>query len=116
MGPATHGTAFLARRLEGHRVVSRGFVTYYGYLLALRTGLIQLPAYLESVNRDVRIFPASRSAYVRGRVIALWMDHQILTDSAGKSSLVSVMYEMVNEAVRTLTESRTFDTPVRYLS
>jgi predicted metalloprotease with PDZ domain len=50
-----------------------GLVTYYGYLLALRAGLIQLPAYLENVNRDLRILPGSRSAYVRGRVIALWL-------------------------------------------
>ena len=35
-----------------------GFVSYYGYLLALRAGFIQLPAYLESVNRDLRLLPA----------------------------------------------------------
>src|ERR1700722_2339662 len=54
-----------------------GFVTYYGYLLALRTRLIQLPAYLESINRDLRDFSSSTSSYVRGRVIALWLDQQI---------------------------------------
>jgi predicted metalloprotease with PDZ domain len=67
-------------------------VTYYGYLLALRSGLIQLPAYLESVNRDLRILPSSSSAYVRGRVIALWLDQQIRKDSLGNSSLDHASY------------------------
>ena len=47
-----------------------GFVSYYGYVLALRAGLISLPAYLGNLNRDLRIFPGSHSAYVRGRIIA----------------------------------------------
>jgi len=93
-----------------------GFVTYYGYLLALRAGLLQLPAYLENVNRDLRIFPGSRSAYVRGRIIALWLDWQIRKNSGGKRSLDTVMYDMVNEAAKPLTQDRILETAGRYLS
>lgn len=93
-----------------------GFVSYYGYLLALRAGFIQLPAYLESVNRDLRMFPGSHSSYVRGRIIALWLDSQIRNDSGGSSSLDTVMFDMVNESARPLTETRILETAGHYLS
>jgi predicted metalloprotease with PDZ domain len=93
-----------------------GFVSYYGYLLALRAGFIRLPAYLESVNREVRIFPGSRSAYVRGRIMALWLDAAIRKDSSGKRSLDTVMYDLVDEAARPLSERRILETAGRYLS
>lgn len=93
-----------------------GFVSYYGYLLALRADLIKLPAYLESVNRDLRVFPVSRDAYVRGRVIALWLDQEIRKASAGKSSLDNVMYDMSSERAKPLTKARILGTAGRYLS
>jgi len=93
-----------------------GFVSYYGYLLALRAGFIQLPAYLESLNRDLRLFPGSHSAYVRGRIIALWLDSQIRNDSGGNKSLDTVMFDMVNKSARPLTETRILETAERYLS
>lgn len=93
-----------------------GLVTYYGYLLALRAGLIQLPVYLESVNRDLRMFPGSHSAYVRGRIIALWLDAQIRKDTGVNKSLDTVMYDTVNEAAKPLTEARILETAGRYLS
>jgi predicted metalloprotease with PDZ domain len=93
-----------------------GFVTYYGYLLALQARLIQLPAYLEGINRDLRDFPGSTSGYVRGRVIAFWLDQKIRKDSGGKSSLDNVMYDMVSEAAKPLTQARILETAGRYLS
>lgn len=100
------------REIEWFR---EGFVSYYGYLLALRAGLIQLPAYLDNLNSDIRIFPTSTSAYVRGRVIALWLDQQIRKDSGGKKSLDAAMYDMVNEAAKPLTEGRILETVGRYI-
>lgn len=93
-----------------------GSVAYYGYLLAWRAGLIQLPAYIESVNRDLRMFPGSRSAYVRGRVIALWLDSRIRRDSGGKASLDTVMSDIVNQSAMPLTQGRILRTANRYLS
>ncbi len=93
-----------------------GFVTYYGSNLALRASLIDLPKYLESLNRDIRLFPSSHNAYVRGRVIVLWLDQRISKDSSGKKSLDTVMYDMVNEAAKPLTESRILETAGRYIS
>jgi len=93
-----------------------GFVTYYGYLLALRAQLIQLPTYLESVNRDLRSFAGSTSGYVRGRVIALWLDQRIRRESGGRNSLDTVMYDMVSQAGKPLTQTRILETAGRYLS
>jgi predicted metalloprotease with PDZ domain len=93
-----------------------GFVSYYGYLLALRAQLISLPAYLENLNRDLRTFPVSKSGYVRGRVIALWLDQQIRKESGGRHSLDNVMYDMVSGAAKPLTQARIIETAGRYLS
>ena len=93
-----------------------GFVTYYGYLLSLRAGLIRMPAYVESVNRDLREFPTSTNNYVRGRVIALWLDQTIRKDSGTKKSLDDVMYAMVHESAKPLTQNRIVETAGRNLS
>jgi predicted metalloprotease with PDZ domain len=92
-----------------------GFVSYYSYLLAARVGLIDLPAYLDSVNRVLRIFPTSTDAYVRGRVVAFWLDQRIRKESSGKSSLQNVMRDMVREASSPLTQQRILKTAGRYL-
>lgn len=93
-----------------------GFVAYYGYLLAFRASLMELPRYVESINRDLWLFPTSTSAYVRGRVIAFWLDQQIRKSSGGKRSLDNVMYDILRGAAKPLTQSRSFPTAGRYLS
>lgn len=93
-----------------------GFVRYYTNVLAFRAHLIQLPAYLETINRDLRSFPSSTSGAVRGPAIALWLDQKIRRDSGEKSSLDNVMYDMVREAAKPLTEARILRTVGRYLS
>lgn len=93
-----------------------GFTLYYGYLLACRGGLMQLPTYIESINRDLRNSPNSLNTYVRGRLIALWLDRKIRKDSGGKSSLDNVMFDMVSGAGKPLTEARIIETAGRYLS
>src|ERR1039457_4168766 len=93
-----------------------GFTLYYGYLLACRGGRMQLPTYIESINRDLRNSPNSTNPYVRGRLIALWLDQRIRKDSGGKSSLDNVMFDMVSGAGKPLTEARILETAGRYLS
>ena len=93
-----------------------GFTQYYGYLLAYRAGLLQFSAYVDSLNRDLRDSPGSTNPYVRGRLIALWLDGQIRKYSAGKSSLDNVMYDMVSGASKPLTQARILETAARYLS
>jgi predicted metalloprotease with PDZ domain len=93
-----------------------GFTEYYAQLLVYRAGMMELPAYLENVNRDLRNYPDSNSPYIRGRILALWLDAQIRKDSNHKSSLDNVMFDMVREADKPLTLSRILETTNRYLS
>lgn len=92
-----------------------GFTQYYGYLLVYRAGLMDLPAYIEGVNSDLRKYPSTNDPYVRGRVIALWLDGEIRKESGGKKTLDNVMYDMVGGAAKPLTLSRVFDAAGRYI-
>ena len=92
-----------------------GFTQYYAFLLVFRAGLLSLPAYVQSINRDLRDYPASRNPYIRGRMLALWLDKEIRKESNGTNSLDTVMFDMVHEADRPLTEGRIIDTIDRYL-
>jgi len=111
--PLRMGTPEDGQDIEWFR---EGFVRYYTNVLAFRAHLIQLPAYLETINRDLRNFPGSASGAVRAPVIALWLDRQIRKDSGGKSSLDNVMFDMVSEAAKPLTQARILETAGRYLS
>jgi predicted metalloprotease with PDZ domain len=93
-----------------------GLTTYYEYLLLYRAGMMPLPAYVENVNRDLRNYPASSSAYVRGRVIATWLDWQIRKNSINKNSLDDVMFDMVRGADQPLTNERILQTAGRYVA
>jgi predicted metalloprotease with PDZ domain len=93
-----------------------GFTQYYAFLLVFRAGLMALPKYVESINRDLRDYPASVNPYIRGRVIALWLDGEIRKESNGKSSLDNVMFDMVHDADRPLTEARIVETIDGYLA
>jgi predicted metalloprotease with PDZ domain len=93
-----------------------GFTEYYAHLLTYRSGFEPLQAYVDSINRDLRRFRGSQDEYIRGRIIALWLDSEIRTGSAGKKSLDDVMFDMVHEADRPLTLERIFATADRYLS
>jgi predicted metalloprotease with PDZ domain len=68
------------------------------------------------VNRDLRDYPNSKSVYVRGRVIALWLDWQIRKNSNNKNSLDKVMFDMVREADKPLAAGRIFQTASRYIT
>ncbi len=62
------------------------------------------------------ITPASANPYIRGRVIALWLDGEIRKESDGKKSLDDVTFAMVHEADRPLTEARIIETIDRFLA
>lgn len=93
-----------------------GCTQYYAYLLVYRAHLMSLATYVDDVNRDLRDFPSSSSPYVRGRVIALWLDGQIREESHGSRSLDDVMFDMVRGADAPLTQARILETAGRYLS
>jgi predicted metalloprotease with PDZ domain len=95
---------------------AEGFVRYYSYLLAFRARHLSVPDYLDIMNRSLREFSGSTDGGVRGRVIALWLDQRIRRDSGGKSSLDTVMYDMVGDAAKPLTQDRILETAGRYLS
>jgi predicted metalloprotease with PDZ domain len=92
-----------------------GFTRYYGDLLVYRAGWMTLPTYIENTDLDLRHYPGSTDPYVRGRVIALWLDGEIRTESGDKSSLDNVMFDMVHEADKPLTQARILQTASRYL-
>lgn len=93
-----------------------GFTNYYASLLVQKAGLMPLADYVDGINRDLRNYPSSKDPYLRGRVIALWLDGKIRKDSNRKSSLHNVMFDMVREAAKPLTEARILETAGRYLT
>jgi predicted metalloprotease with PDZ domain len=93
-----------------------GFTNYYAYLLLYRAGVLPAKTYVDSLNQDLRKFPTSSDPYVRGRIIALWLDAAIRRDSKGRHSLDDVMFDMVRTSKQSITLARTLDTAGRYLS
>lgn len=93
-----------------------GTTEYYAQLLTLKAGEISPSAYITSLNNDLRKFPVSKSEYVRGRIISLWLDATIRRESGNKHSLDNVMFDMVRDGRKPLTLERIFTTSGRYLS
>jgi predicted metalloprotease with PDZ domain len=92
-----------------------GFTSYYGSLLVYRAGALPLAKYIDSINQDLRKFPTSTDPYVRGRVIALWLDAAIRRATEGKRSLDDVMKDMVRTSDQPITLERILDTAGRDL-
>jgi predicted metalloprotease with PDZ domain len=92
-----------------------GFTQYYAYQLVYLAGLIPLSAYVESLNRDLRLYPGTDSPYIRGRGIAVWLDGEIRAESNGKKSLDNVMFDMVADSAKPITLERILATADRYL-
>jgi predicted metalloprotease with PDZ domain len=93
-----------------------GFTQYYADKLTFEGGVQSFSSYVALLNRDLRAFSSSTSEYVRGRVIALWLDAAIRQESNGKHSLDNVMYRMVHDRQQPMTEQRIFDTVGPYIS
>jgi predicted metalloprotease with PDZ domain len=99
---------------------TEGFTVYYGDVLLLRAGLLPLPEYIEKLNKrifDYESLPlknltnselvaryeersANQLPYVRGPVLALWLDAQIRQRSKGKSSLDTVLLTLARDATK----------------
>lgn len=110
MGPYS-GTEF-----EKIKWFREGFTEYYAQKLTFEGGEQSASSYVASLNRDLRAFSSSTSEYVRGRIIALWLDAAIRQRSRGKHSLDDVMYRLVHDRQQPLTEQRIFDTIAPYIS
>ena len=102
--------------VESIKWFREGPTEYYGQLLTYRAGLMSASNYVNSLNNDLRKFPTSNSEYVRGRVIALWLDAAIRNESGGRHSLDNVMFDMVRGANQPYTLARILETAGRYLS
>ena len=96
---------------------TEGFTVYYSDVLLLRSGLLPLPDYIENVNRRIRDYESSPVKnlsneeivlrydensvnglpYLRGPILALWLDSEIRSQSKSKSSLDSVMRGLVHD-------------------
>jgi predicted metalloprotease with PDZ domain len=94
-----------------------GPTEYYAQLLTYRAGVLSASDYIKSINKDLLRFPGSTNdEYVRGRVIALWLDGTIRRESGGQHSLDNVMFDMVRDANQPCTLARILETAGRYLS
>jgi predicted metalloprotease with PDZ domain len=93
-----------------------GFTRYYQFLLAYRAGLMSLSEYVENVNSDLREYSGSSDPYVRGDVIALWLNQEIVKNSNNKYSLDTLMFDMVRDADKPLTLDRIFQAADRYIA
>lgn len=96
---------------------TEGFTVYYADVLLLRSGLLSFPDYIEHLNRRIRDYESSpvknlpkkqvvtrynessanQLSYVRGPILALWLDAEIRRNSKNKSSLDTVMHTLVRE-------------------
>lgn len=87
-----------------------GFTVYYGDRLTYQDGLLPSAAYLDRINHDLERFSETNSPYVRGHVIAFWLDAAIRRDSKARKSLDDAMFAMVKENGKALTEDRILHT------
>lgn len=101
---------------ESMKWFREGPTDYYAHLLTLMAGETSAAEYIASLNDDLRKFPVSKSEYVRGRIISLWLDATIRSESGGKHSLDDVMFDMVRDRRMPLTLERIFSTAGRYVS
>ncbi len=92
-----------------------GFTEYYAQKLTWQGGELSTAKLVASLNKDLLAFPSSTNEYIRGRVIALWLDAAIRRASGSKHSLDEVMRRMVQDRDQPLTEQRILSTVALYL-
>ena len=93
-----------------------GPTDYYGQLLTYRAGLLSATDYVDSLNVALRRFSTTDDEYVRGRVIALWIDGTIRRESGGRKSLDNVMFDLVRQKDEPYTLERILAVIDRFLS
>ncbi|MBS1827299.1 MAG: hypothetical protein JST93_18425 [Acidobacteria bacterium] len=85
---------------------TEGFTRYYQDILLHQAGLISPQQYLDSLNARIREYHSAAYAAdtppgdllpQRGNMLALWLDHQIRTQSNGQASLDHVMLSLFAE-------------------
>jgi predicted metalloprotease with PDZ domain len=118
---------------------TEGFTTYYQDVLLLRAGLLSFPEYVQHTNENLRKYLLSPARnvtnqevierhrvdsasdvipYSRGATTALWLDSTIRKATRGKSSLDTVMFDLVRQArgrKPVLTAERVFRTARKYI-
>jgi len=94
---------------------TEGFTDYYAYRLLLQAGVLSVASYIDSLNQALRRFTPSSDPYVRGRIVALWLDAKIRLESHDQHSLDDVMFEMVPTRDQPLTEERILSTIAPYI-
>lgn len=114
--PSRMGVQGSGADYEDTKWFQEGFTEYYAQLLTYRAGEQSASKYLESINSDLHNFPVSKSEYVRGRIIALWLDGTIRRESNGQHSLDDVMFEMERTADQPYNLARILETAGRYIS
>jgi predicted metalloprotease with PDZ domain len=98
---------------------TEGFTTYYQDLLLLRAGLLTLPEYIRYTNERLRSYffssaknlsnsemaarhrtdaAAGQMPYIRGSIIALWLDAKIREAGARASTLDTLMFDLAAQA------------------
>ena len=112
-----------------------GFTTYYQDVMLERSGLLDRAGYLQRLNailRDYLISPGAgpgasaealddddtryREPYLRGAMIALWLNAQIGFQTDGRATLDDVMRTLLTEHAQPLTAERIFSTAGRFVS
>ncbi|MBS1813680.1 MAG: hypothetical protein JSS87_02270 [Acidobacteria bacterium] len=93
-----------------------GVTEYYAQLVLLRAGKMDTKQYVTSLNDDLSRFATSNSEYVRGRIIALWLDGEIRKESNNKHSLDDMMFAMLRKNHKPLTEERVLKTAAQFVS
>ncbi|MES2377056.1 MAG: hypothetical protein V4553_10780 [Bacteroidota bacterium] len=115
----TWNDARMGVETEGQKSIDwfhEGFTTYYGNTLVYHAGLITQADYLQAINLDLRRYSTSTSPYIRGHIIALWLDAMIRKTTDGKNSLDNIMFDLVRERDKPFTNAHIFDVIRRYLS
>lgn len=120
---------------------TEGFTVYYSDLLLVRADLLSVPEYVERLNRRIYDYASSpvknlsnqemvaryhedgslsQLPYIRGAVIALWLDAQIRKESKHRFSLDTVMHGLVRDTSkdprRPLTTQRVLRAAAKYLN
>ena len=94
-----------------------GVTDYYANVIAYRSGLLQTADFVQNINRAITDYYFGKaSPYIRGMVIAFWLDNEIRADSDGKRSLDNIMFDMVHTSGQPLNEQRVLDTIDKYLT
>ena len=112
-----------------------GFTTYYQNVMLERSRLLDRAGYLKRMNatlRDYLISPGAapgssaealddddtryREPYLRGAMIALWLNAQIGFQTDGRASLDDMMRALLAERAQPLTAERIFSTAGRFVS